>query len=80
MAKSKRKYTQAEEERRQKFRDDVFSSIFREVKRPRNARELGVTAFKNLPSNIGMVRGLMKVVNWKMAQQEVLEEDGFHWT
>ncbi len=73
MAKSQRKYTQADEERRQKLRDDVFSSIVREVKRPRNVRELGVTTVRNLPSNIGMVRGFMKSVSWKIAQEEVLE-------
>lgn len=74
MAKSEKKYTKAEEERRRKLREDVFSSIVREVKRPRTARELGVSTIRNLPSNIGMVRGLMKVVNWKLAQQEVLDE------
>jgi small GTP-binding protein len=73
VAKSQRKYTRADEERRQKLRDDVFSSIVREVKRPRNVRELGVTTVRNLPSNIGMVRGLMKAVSWKIAQEEVLE-------
>ena len=73
MAKSQKKYTQADEERKRKLRDDVFSSIFREVQRPRNVRDLGVTTLKNLPANIGMVRGLMKAVSWKIAQQEVLE-------
>jgi small GTP-binding protein len=68
-----KKYTKADEERRRKLRDDVFSSIFREVKRPRNMRDLGLTTLKNLPSNIGMVQGLMKAVNWKTAQQDVLE-------
>ena len=73
MAKSQRKYTRADEESRQKLRDDVFSSIVREVKRPRNIRELGVTTVRNLPSNISMMRGLMKSVSWKIAQEEVLE-------
>jgi small GTP-binding protein len=73
VAKSQRKYTQADEERRQKLRDDIFSSIVREVKRPRNVRELGVTTVRNLPSNINMVRGFMKALSWKIAQEEVLE-------
>jgi len=73
VAKSQRKYTRADEESRQKLRDDVFSSIVREVKRPRNIRELGVTTVRNLPSNISMMRGLMKSVSWKIAQEEVLE-------
>jgi small GTP-binding protein len=73
VAKAEKKYTQAEEERRRKLRENVFSSIVREVQRPRNMRDLGLSTVKNLPSNIGMVRGLMKAVSWKMAQQEVLE-------
>jgi len=73
VAKAEKKYTQAEEERRRKLRDNVFSSIAREVQRPRNIRELGLTTVRNLPANIGMVRGLMKAVSWKMAQQEVLD-------
>ena len=73
MAKAEKKYTQAEEERSRKLRDNVFSSIAREVQRPRNMRELGLTTVRNLPANIGMVRGLMRSVSWKMAQQEVLE-------
>src|SRR6516162_2614611 len=36
-------------------------------------RELGLTTVRNLPANIGMVRGFMKAVSWKIAQQEVLE-------
>jgi small GTP-binding protein len=73
VAKAEKKYTQAEEERRRRLRDNVFSSIAREVQRPRNMRELGLTTVRNLPANIGMVRGLMKAVSWKMAQQDVLE-------
>jgi small GTP-binding protein len=73
VANSQKKYTKAEEERKRKLRDDALSSIFREVKRPRNMRDLGLTTLKNLPSNVGMVQGLMKAVNWKTAQQEVLE-------
>jgi small GTP-binding protein len=73
VAKVQKKPTQAEEERRRKLRDNVISSIVREVQRPRNMRELGISTVKHLPANIGMVRGLMKAVSWKMAQQEVLE-------
>jgi small GTP-binding protein len=73
VAKAEKKYTQAEEERRRRLRDSVFSSIAREVQRPRNMRQLGLTTVRNLPANIGMVRGLMKAVSWKMAQQDVLE-------
>ncbi len=62
-----------EKERRQKLRDDLISSMFRERKQPKNLRELGFTTLRNLPANINMVQGLMKAVNWKLAQQEVLE-------
>jgi len=68
-----RKYTRADDEDRKKLRDDVFASVFRERKQPKNLRELGVSTLKNLPANIGMVQGLMKAVNWQMAQREVIE-------
>lgn len=73
MAKPQKKYTQAEEERRRKLRDDIFSSIGREITRPRNLRQLGISTLTHLPANIGMVRGFMNAVSWKVAQQEVLE-------
>lgn len=65
---------QAEEQNKAKLRKDIWESIFRENKRPRSMRELGSTTLKNLPANISMVQGLMRVVNWKTAQQEVLEQ------
>jgi small GTP-binding protein len=68
------KHSQAEEERRRKLRNDAWASIFRNSQRPKNAQELGATALKNLPANIGMVQGLMRAVNWKKAQQEVIEQ------
>ena len=73
MAKAQINKTQADEDRKRKLRDDIFSSIFREVQRPRDLRQLGVSTLTHLPANIGMVRGLMNAVSWKMAQQEVLE-------
>ncbi len=36
-------------------------------------RKLGVNTLTNLPANIAMVRGFMKAINWKEAQEEVLE-------
>ncbi len=73
MADTEKKPTKAEEERRQKIKKDAWASIFRKSERPKNVRELGLTAVKNLPSNINMVQGLMKAVNWRLAQQEVVE-------
>ncbi len=67
-------HSEAEEERKRKLRNEAWASIFRESKRPKNARELGLTAVKNLPANIGMVQSLMRTVNWKRAEQEVIEQ------
>src|SRR5437016_55504 len=51
----------------------MFQSVMNSSKRPKNMRELGISAMKNLPSNITMVRSFMKAVNWKEAQGEVLQ-------
>lgn len=56
-----------------KLKDNLTSSLFRERKQPKTLKELGIHTLRNLPANIAMVQGLMKAVNWKMAQQEVLE-------
>ena len=45
----------------------------RKGEHPTTAREIGATALKNVPANIGMVQSLMKAVNWRLAQQEVLQ-------
>jgi small GTP-binding protein len=45
--------------------------VLRGGNRPKNLRELGINTLKNLPANITMVRGFMKAVNWKQAQDEV---------
>jgi len=58
---------------REKLRKDLAASILRERNQPKNFKELGLHTLRNLPANISMVQGLMKAVNWKMAQQEVLE-------
>jgi small GTP-binding protein len=51
----------------------MLQSTFRGSNRPKNLRELGISALKSLPSNIGMIRSFMKAVNWKEAQGEVLQ-------
>ncbi len=73
MANTEQNRPSADDEQKRKLKNDAWTSIFRESKRPQNARELGLTVLKHLPTNIHMVQGLMKAVNWKVAQQEVLE-------
>ena len=73
MARNKRKYSDQEEEQRKKITVEVVKSAVRNSKRPRNIRELGISTIKNLPGTIGAVQGFMKAVNWKQAQEEVLQ-------
>jgi small GTP-binding protein len=64
---------QQDGEHREKLKKDLWSSIFRKSERPRTIRDLGTSTLKNLPSNISTVQNLMKAVNWRQAQGEVLE-------
>jgi len=64
----------ADEQKRQKLIKDLAKSAVRKSTRPKNIRELGISALKNLPANITMVQNFMKAVNWKQAQEEVLHE------
>ncbi|GAC1362157.1 MAG: hypothetical protein NVS2B12_08790 [Ktedonobacteraceae bacterium] len=73
MANTRRRIAGADDDRKQKLRNEVVSSILRKRDQPKNLRELGISTLRNLPANIGMVQSLMKAVNWQMAQQEVLE-------
>lgn len=74
MAEKKYYSSEEENERRKRLQQEVVASALRQSnERPTTLRELGTTALKNLPANIGMVQGLMKAVNWQQAQQEVLE-------
>ncbi|HLG62273.1 MAG TPA: GTPase [Ktedonosporobacter sp.] len=73
MVSKKRKYAVSDEEEQQRLKKSIISSILRRGKQPRTMRELGISALKNLPTNITMVQGLMKAVNWKQAQEEVLQ-------
>jgi len=73
VASKKRKYAVSDQEEQQRLKKSIISSILRRGKQPRTMRELGISALKNLPANITMVQGLMKAVNWKQAQEEVLQ-------
>lgn len=57
----------------EKLRKDLAASILRKRNQPKNLKDLGIHTLRNLPANISMVQGLMKAVNWKSAQLEVLE-------
>ncbi|MFL5701275.1 MAG: GTP-binding protein, partial [Ktedonobacteraceae bacterium] len=72
MARNKYKNS-AEEEQKEKLKTQVRDSVIRNSNRPKSIRDLGISTLKNLPSTIGMVQGFMKAVNWKQAQEEVLQ-------
>src|SRR5712691_3295913 len=66
--------TSAEEEQTKKeVKKGLLESIFRGSNRPKNVRELGISTLKNLPGTVGAVQGFMKALNWKQAQEEVLQ-------
>lgn len=73
MANKKNHYLAADQEQEEKLKKEILASTLRKSERPITVQELGATMLKNLPANIGMVQGLMGAVNWKRAQQEVLE-------
>ncbi|GCF09471.1 GTP-binding protein [Dictyobacter arantiisoli] len=57
----------------EKLRNDLTASIFRKRNQPKTLKDFSIHTLRNLPANISMVQGLMKAVNWKLAQQEVLD-------
>jgi len=69
----KSKYIKADDEQKEKLKKDAMASVIRQTVRPRSVRDLGITAIKNLPKNMTMVQGFMRAVNWKQAQEEVLQ-------
>jgi small GTP-binding protein len=73
MASNKKRPTAAEEEQKQKIKTEAPKSLIRKSIRPRSMRELGISTLKNMPATIGMVQSFMKAVNWKQAQEEVLQ-------
>ncbi len=64
------------DEQAKKLRKELAKSAIRASNRPKTVRDLGISAVKHLPANIGMVQGLMKAVNFKQAQAEV--QQGFN--
>lgn len=51
----------------------LVQSTFLKNDRPKNLNELGISVLKNLPANITLVRTFMKSVDWRQAQDEVLQ-------
>ena len=72
MANTEQNHPNADDQWKKKL-SDTWESIFRKSERPRSAQELGRVTMKYLPANLNMAQGFMKAVNWKAAQQEVLE-------
>lgn len=72
---SKKIIKSADDEQAKKLRKELAKSAIRASNRPKTVRDLGISAIKHLPANIGMVQGLMKAVNFKQAQAEV--QQGF---
>src|SRR5690348_17336792 len=72
MANTDQNHLMNQDEDKRKLRKSVWASIFH-TNRPKTAREIGLKVLEHLPTNLNMVRGFMKTVNWKAAQQEVLE-------
>ncbi len=64
----------ANAQKRRQLIKDLAKSAIRKSNRPKTVRDLGISALKNLPSNVTMVQNFMKAVNWKEAQEEVLHE------
>ena len=62
----------AEDEQKRNIAKEVLKSTIRGG-RPKTVRELGISTLKNLPGTIGSVQSFMKAVNWKAAQDEVLQ-------
>lgn len=67
-----RKKIQNSAEDMKKITRETLKSVIRKTNRPRNIRDLGVSTIKNLPTTIGTVQSFMKTVNWRVAQEEVL--------
>jgi GTP1/Obg family GTP-binding protein len=73
VAKKQKKVSPKEEQAKRNIATNLVKGLFRRTGRPKNMRELGITALKNLPANIKMVQGFMQAVNWKEAQGEILQ-------
>ena len=72
MASSKKIENLSPDEDVKKIAQDSLNSAIRQSNRIRTFSDLGISTLKNLPATIGMVQSFMKNVNWRTAQEEVL--------
>ena len=72
MASSKKIENLSPDEDVRKITQDSLNSAIRQSNRIRTFSDLGISTLKNLPATIGMVQSFMRTVNWKAAQEEVL--------
>jgi len=72
MASSKKIENLSPDEDVKKIAQDSLNSAIRQSNRIRTISDLGISTLKNLPATIGMVQSFMKNVNWRTAQEEVL--------
>ncbi len=72
MASSKKIENLSPDEDVKKITQDSLNSAIRQSNRIRTFSDLGISTLKNLPATIGMVQSFMKNVNWRTAQEEVL--------
>jgi small GTP-binding protein len=72
VANTKQHHLMNQDEEKKKLMNRVWASVFHKD-RPKTARDIGLKVLEHLPTNLNMVQSFMKTVNWKAAQQEVLE-------
>jgi small GTP-binding protein len=73
VAKSKQYHLKSDEEEKKKIRESIWASLFHKG-RPKTAGEIGLKVIERLPKKLNMVQSFMRSVNWKAAQQDVLEK------
>lgn len=69
------KLTKLPDEKRTKhtIAERTVKTGWKKRKAPPSWRKLGMNTLTSLPANIALVRGFMQAINWKQAQEEVLE-------
>lgn len=73
MASKRQVKVTSDEQSKQNLVTSAVKSLLRRTSRPKNLRDLSIRTLKNLPTNITVVRGFMKAINWREAQGEVLK-------
>src|SRR3989442_1894723 len=72
MASNKKIENLSSDEDVKKIAQDSLNCGIRQSNRIRTFSVLGISYLKTLPATIGMVQSFMRAVNWKAAQEEVL--------